>query len=234
MLALSLGVAIVVVAAVMEWRTRRMLEYERLVHDDRLREQERIAGELHDMLVQSTQGFMLTVQAAAGLVPPESPARRMLDRALQRADAVLIDARDRVQQLRSLGIDPTDFPEALERLGNSLRQADGTRFEFTVKGRPQTLRVKVANDVYRMAREILTRVFHEAKPSLVEVRVEFAPAEFRLKIRDDGRGGAVVSDCVKEHAHALGASLEVRSREGIGTEIELQLPPSLAYLGKGA
>ena len=70
------------------------------MQDDRLRERERICLELHDMLVQSTQGFMLTVQAAANQVPRESPARPMLDRALERAEAVLSEARDRVQSLR--------------------------------------------------------------------------------------------------------------------------------------
>ena len=92
-----------IVALAMQWRTRRLLAHERLLHEDRLREHERICGELHDMLVQSTQGFMLTVQAAANLVPADSSARPMLDRALERADEVLVQARDRVEQLRRHG-----------------------------------------------------------------------------------------------------------------------------------
>ena len=99
-LALSCLLATALTAAAMQWRTRRLLAHERVQHEDRLREHERLCDELHDMLVQSTQGFMLTVQAAANQVPAGSPARPMLDRALERADGVLVEARDRVQQLR--------------------------------------------------------------------------------------------------------------------------------------
>ena len=93
-----------VAVAAMRWRLRRLLAHERVLHEDRLREHERICEELHDMLVQSTQGFMLTVQAAASQVPTDSLARPMLDRALERADEVLVEARDRVGQLRRRGL----------------------------------------------------------------------------------------------------------------------------------
>jgi signal transduction histidine kinase len=100
---LSCLLAMALTAAVMQWRTRRLLALERVQHEDRLREHERLCDELHDMLVQSTQGFMLTVQAAASQVPTESSARPMLDHALERADKVLAEARERVGQLRRRG-----------------------------------------------------------------------------------------------------------------------------------
>lgn len=99
-LALCCLIAVALVGTVMWWRTRRLLANMRMQQDDVLREHERVCEELHDMLVQSTQGFMLTVQTAAHLVPADSPARPMLDRALERADEVLVGARDRVEQLR--------------------------------------------------------------------------------------------------------------------------------------
>ncbi|QJR11255.1 hypothetical protein DSM104443_02328 [Usitatibacter rugosus] len=236
---------IALVALLMRRRTHRLLQQERLLHDDRLRERERIARELHDMLVQSTQGFILTVQAAAGLVPANSPARPMLERALDTADQVLADGRDRVHQLRSLGIDPTDLPDALKRLGQALWRADGTRFDVVVEGRPRTMCVTIANDVYEIAREALSNAFRHAKPGLVEVQLAFADKMFRLRVRDDGRGfGAEAGgngdaarwglERMRERARAMGAKLDIRSHEGVGTEIELQVPARIAYLRRTA
>jgi len=236
--------AIAFVALLMRRRTHRLLQHERLLHDDRLRERERIARELHDMLVQSTQGFILNVQAAATLVPSDSPARPMLERALESADKVLADGRDRVERLRSLGIDPTDLPDALRRLGQALGRADGTRFDVVVEGRARTLCIMIANDVYEIAREALTNAFRHAKPGLVEVQLVFTDRMFRLRVRDDGSGfdadigASEDTDTrerrglvgMKERARAMGARLEIRSHEGVGTEVELQMPATLAYL----
>jgi hypothetical protein len=97
-----IGLLLIALAvAMVQWRCSRRLERKRRAQDDRLLEYERIAGGLHDMLVQSTLGFMLTVQAAASKVPRISPARLRLDRALDRAEAVLLEARDRVETLRA-------------------------------------------------------------------------------------------------------------------------------------
>lgn len=100
LLAFCCLLAMAIVAIVMQWRTGRLLARERRLCDDRVREYERVADELNDMLVQSIQGFTLTVRAAANLVHADNPARAMLDRSLERAEEVLAEARDRVEESR--------------------------------------------------------------------------------------------------------------------------------------
>ncbi len=80
---------------------------------ERIAERERIARELHDTFLQSTQGLVLRFQTAADHIAPNSPARQMMEQALDRADEVLAEGRDRVVKLRSAEIEVA-LPQALE------------------------------------------------------------------------------------------------------------------------
>ena len=94
------------------WRVVRSRRHDRERLRECLAERERIVRELHDTLLQNTQGFILTVQAAASRLPVDDPVRRTLDEALLRADALMIESRDRIQAVRPAaggtpgGVDP--------------------------------------------------------------------------------------------------------------------------------
>ena len=69
--------------------------------------------------------------------------------------------------------------------------------------------------------------------------------EFRLRIRDDGRGidPAILEtggradhwglQGMRERAHRIGGKLDLWSRPGSGTEVELTVPASTAYRSPG-
>ncbi len=63
--------------------------------DARTAERERIARELHDTLLQGFQGLMLRFQSVANVLPAGGEARAKLDAALERADATLVEGRER-------------------------------------------------------------------------------------------------------------------------------------------
>jgi signal transduction histidine kinase len=86
--ALIAGVIYLVFARRSDTFLRRHLEA-------RLDERERASRELHDMLVQGIQGLILRFQAVAERIPPREPARDMMEKALERADEVLVTTRDR-------------------------------------------------------------------------------------------------------------------------------------------
>jgi signal transduction histidine kinase len=66
----------------------------------RLAERERIARDLHDTLLQGIQGLILRFQAAADRIPPDAPARGLMEKSLDRADKLLTESRDKVKDLR--------------------------------------------------------------------------------------------------------------------------------------
>jgi signal transduction histidine kinase len=65
-------------------------------------ERERIARELHDTFLQGLYALLLRFQTIAEAVPPTVPARKMMEDALNRADAVLAHLLASVKNLISL------------------------------------------------------------------------------------------------------------------------------------
>jgi hypothetical protein len=61
----------------------------------RLEARERESRELTDTLIQGLQGLILRFQAVCERIPQREPARELMERALERADRMLVDSRDR-------------------------------------------------------------------------------------------------------------------------------------------
>ena len=89
-------------------RLRRLTHQLELTLDARVAERTRIARDLHDTLLQSSQGMLLVFESAVKLLP-ERPveARERLERALDQATEAMAEARDSVQGLRDSVTEPT-------------------------------------------------------------------------------------------------------------------------------
>lgn len=209
--------------------------------EERLAERERIARELHDTLLQSVQGLVLRFRAAVSRLPQQEPARPALEKALDRADDVLIEGRDRVKYIRSSPSGDLDLPQAIAATGEELAAEQPARFRSTVEGAPRTLHPIVREEAMFIAREALTNAFRHSGARQIEAEVSYGHSELRVRIRDDGRGIDV--DVVREggreghwgllgmreRAKKIHATLTVWSRPGAGTEIDVHLPAHIAY-----
>jgi signal transduction histidine kinase/ligand-binding sensor domain-containing protein len=209
----------------------------------RLRQEERdaIARELHDTLLQSTQGLIYTFQGLAEQVDRDSPLRAQMEGSLDRADDLLKEARDRVTRLRKPG-NEFDVEAMIRRASVELFSDTPTQFSVVRMGSPKPLRPTCAEEVYYVAREALTNVRQHAHATSVEVELEYARDRFRLGVRDDGCGmdpHAVAEESshghfgitgMRERARQLEATIAIFSRESVGTEIEMVVPASAAYL----
>lgn len=76
-------------------RVRRAAAGMRRLHEQRLAERDLLAHELHDSLVQSTQGLILRFHAAADRMARDDPARTALAQVLDSAEDVLRQQLDR-------------------------------------------------------------------------------------------------------------------------------------------
>src|SRR5580704_10781578 len=88
-------------------------------------------------------------------------------------------------------------------------------------------RVEVA--AYYVISEALTNAVKHAHASVVNVEVETVEGALRLRVRDDGVGGAdpvrgsgLVG--LKDRVEALGGTLAVQSPAGAGTTLRVELP----------
>ena len=214
--------------------------------EERVRERTRIARELHDTLLQSFHGVLFKFQAASNLFSKRpDDAKRILDRAIDEADKALTEGRDAIQGLRSSSVETNDLDAAIRTLGAELAADQSNHssavFQVAVVGTPQELSPRLRDEVYSIAAEGLRNAFRHAEARQIEVEIRYGEPQFRLRVRDDGRGidPKVLAEGeraghwglygMRERAKLVGSNLSVRSELGSGTEIELSTPASAAY-----
>jgi signal transduction histidine kinase/streptogramin lyase len=221
----------------MRLRSRRLTQLVRARLQERHAERERIARELHDTLLQGTQGLILRLHAVSRSVHATPVVREALEAAMQQAESALAEGRERVNLLRDGSSGYQDIGAALVQVyGERAADASSPSLRLNVEGTPKPLRHDAAEEVYLIGREALLNALQHAAAGAVDVRLVYARRGLRLHIRDDGHGlppilpeGRWGLVGMRERAERLGARLHLWSRPSIGTEIELFLPGDRIY-----
>jgi signal transduction histidine kinase/ligand-binding sensor domain-containing protein len=214
--------------------------------EERLGERTRIARELHDTLLQSCQGVLLKFSAVRFLLPHGADeAQKALEKALDQAEQAIADGRDAVQGLRSSTIPASDLARVISALGKELADNQSGQnppaLSVDVEGVPQSLAPLLQDEVHRIAVETLRNAYRHAGASRIEVEIRYGKRQFRLRVRDNGKGiDQNVADAggrerhfgltgMRERAEIVGGNLAIWSELDSGTEIELTIPASVAY-----
>ena len=220
-------------------------DYQRRL-DERVNERTRIARELHDTLLQSFHGLLLPLQTASYLLPARpAEAKEKLDGAITAAARAVTEGRDAVQGLRASTLERNDLAKAIRTLGDERAEhasdQSASDFRVLVEGEPRDLHPIVRDEIYKIAAEALRNAFRHAQAARVEVEIRYDDEQFRLRVRDDGKGidPAVLAGRgidghyglrgMQERGALIGGKLAVWSEAGAGTEIELRLPASIVY-----
>src|SRR5262249_48425994 len=238
----SVAALLAVAAALYRLRLRQVTRQMRLRLDARHEERERIARDLHDTLLQSVQGLVLKFDAVARKLPPDEAARQAIEETLDRADQVLAEARDRIRTLRA-DESVVDLPAAFQRVAEEASRDGAPAFTSVVEGRTRELDPLVRAEAYSIGREALINAITHSGGRHVEMEITYDHRQFRLRGRDDGRGidpevlgkggrsGHWGLQGMRERAQRIGAHLDLWSRPGAGTEVELTIPAATAYPG---
>ncbi|MGA7514128.1 MAG: PAS domain S-box protein [Candidatus Sulfotelmatobacter sp.] len=214
--------------------------------ETRVNERTRIARELHDTLLQSFHGLLLRFQTVYSLLPSRpDEAREKLEKAINAASQAIIEGRDAVQALRSSTAEINDLAATIKTFGEELTARESSSippaFRVEVEGKPRNLHPARQEEVHRIAAEALGNAFRHAQARKIEVEIRYEEQQFRLRIRDDGKGidpevlsagrreGHFGLHGMKERAEIADGKLEIWSRDGSGTEIELTIPATSAY-----
>jgi len=230
--------------AAYQLRVRQLRHQFEMTLDARVGERTRIARELHDTLLQSFHGLLLRFQTVSQLLPERSEAKEKLDSAIEQAAEAITEGRDAVQGLRDSTVQGNDLALAISTLGEELA-ADSTNhrpaFRVAVEGESRNLHPILRDETYKIAAEALRNAFRHAQAQQIEVEIRYDNEQFRLRVRDDGKGinPAVLSrerseghyglPGMRERATIMGGKLVVWSEVDAGTEVELRVPASKAY-----
>lgn len=205
----------------------------------RLLERERIARDLHDTFLQGVQGLMLRFQFATERIPNGEPARVLMEDALDRADRVLADGRDKVSELRATV--SLNLPEALAMLGNELSRDYAVGFRAHVEGDIRALDPLVQEEAYRIGAEALTNAFRHAGATRISATTVFGRRQLEVRVSDDGSGfdpsnvrkGRWGLKGMRERAGKIRGKIHLSSKPGAGTTVDLHVPARVAYRKAG-
>ena len=115
-------------------------------------------------------------------------------------------------------------------------------YKVSVQGVRRDLHPIVREEGFLISREALSNAFRHAAANNIEAEVTYDDSALHVRMRDDGQGiSSAVLDVggrpghfgligMRERAKKLGAQLDVWSRPGAGTEIDLCVPADVAYV----
>ncbi len=200
-----------------------------------LDERHRIARELHDTLEQDLMGVtMLLEDADARLNGASSSAHERLGIARRLLRRSREESRSTIRDLRSVTLEQLGLPTALQETLQPIATAAGLGFEFILSGEVRKLSALAETSLLRIAHEGVSNAVKHACATHICVRLEFAAAEIRLEISDDGQGLAPgdIDQCaghfgllgIRERANKLGGSMLMTNRPGGGAALRVVIP----------
>lgn len=209
---------------------RRRLERETL--DISAREQQRIAGELHDALQQQLIGTaMHAMHLAKGLAERHDAQSR-------EANELYELMKENVKSLRTVvqGVAPVQQSEhglmvALENLSVKLRELYGVDSTFIYESPVFVSDFELAAQLYYIAQEAATNAAKHASAEHIDVSLAYTDTHgyVALSVRDDGSGfdtetpgglgGGLGLRLMAYRARLVDAKLEVTSELGQGTTV---------------
>jgi signal transduction histidine kinase len=184
-----------------------------------------IERDLHDGIQQRLVSLQLELRGAQAAVPPELGE---LDRELSDVGEGLASALEELQEI-SRGIHPAILSKGgLEPALNALRSRSSVPVELDMHpGQRLPEHVEVA--AYYVVSEALTNAAKHARASVVNIELSSDDRILRLVIRDDGIGGADLSQGsglvgLSDRIDALGGRVHVTSPVGTGTTLMIEVP----------
>jgi signal transduction histidine kinase len=235
-------VVTVTAAGLLYWvyllRIRQILSRLRERSEDRSRERERIARDIHDTLLQSVQGLILRFHAAVGRMQ-EPALKQSLSHALDRAEAVVVEGRDRLQGLRRAS--GSDLEQEIRQLIAEHPFASTTRVEVTNACQRRRLRPHVFDEVLCITGEALFNAARHSQATEVAVHIDYGAHCLTVQVHDNGIGmreKTAAFDAMQDHFGLLGmkeraarvsARLEINGEARPGTQVSLRIPARIAY-----
>jgi signal transduction histidine kinase len=224
-------------------RVRRLHHEFEMTLDARVGERTRIARDLHDTLLQSFHGILLHLQILSNELPGDT-AKAILQNIIDQAEHAIVEGRDAVKGLRTSIEERNNLALAIRTLGEELAASNSRRPDFSVQveGAPRNLHPIARDEVYRIAGEAMRNAFRHANAQRIEVEIHYDEGDFRVRVRDNGKGidrkligedgheGHFGLRGMRERAKLLGGKLTVWSELDSGTEVELSLSAAHAYL----
>jgi PAS domain S-box-containing protein len=190
-------------------------------------ERSRLARELHDAVSQTLFSASIIAESLPRLWERDpGKVRRGLKQLHQLTRGALAEMRTLLLELRPRALVDAELGDLLQQVTEAFAARTPVEVSLTVEGQ-HSLPSEVQTALYRITQEALNNVTKHARATQVNVSLRRQPEGVELCIRDDGCGfdparvqpGHLGLDILRERTEAIGATLQVTSQVGHGTEI---------------
>lgn len=196
-------------------------------------ERRRIAGELHDSLGQNL--LLMKNRAQMGLAAGAgvTEIREQLEGIREVATQAIAEVRQISRDLHPYQLDHLGLTRALESLIAGVAQSTTLTIERKLEDVDEVFSQDAATNIYRVVQEGLNNILKHARATRVRIELERDVRQVRLWLQDDGCGFELVGERapgglglknIAERVRILGGTLQLRSRPGAGTTMEVFLP----------
>ena len=200
------------------------------------RERSRIAVELHDAVGQRlAQSEMML--GALTKIPISAECIGRIDEIRGILDTVIDQVRSLTFRISPPVLHLVGFEAAVESLCEKFQEDFGIRITFMSDGEPRLIGEDLRGGLYRMAQELLFNAVKHARANTVAVSVQSVENGVEIRVEDDGCGFdasqlfqsrdkrvCIGLFSIKERIEYLGGSMEIDSKPGHGTRVNLIVP----------
>jgi len=204
-------------------------------------ERRRLAGDLHDGLLQSLLSLNIQLDVLRHRVEETDKYLETelagLQRVVQHEEREL---RHTVTDLRPLRIESADLPDMMLGLAQRFRQETGIALDVFIEDQDLRIPTRVCREIFQIYKESLQNIKKHARAGHVVVKLDHDETRALLVIDDNGEGfdfsGKYTGDeldnlrlgpiSIKERARHVGGSLTLESNPGCGARLTIEIPLS--------
>jgi len=231
---------ILVLAGLYQLRLRQAAARLNAAFNERMSERNRLAGELHDTILQTVQATKMIADNAR-LNHPEDlrHLREAIDSIANWLFQATTEARAALNAIRTSASPQDDLAEAFRQAAEASRGTSRMQFTLSVQGVAPPLNPIVRDEVYRVGCEAIRNAYLHSEASELAVFLSYTP-HLTLRVQDNGKGidpnfaangkpGHFGLRGMRERVERIHGTLRVMSRANSSTEIELVVPKKVIF-----
>jgi signal transduction histidine kinase/ligand-binding sensor domain-containing protein len=193
----------------------------------------RIAGELHDGVLQKLTSLALQLGTATLALPTDSEPKAEVSEVEKKLIQVGAEIRQLSHELHPAVLQETGLPAALSSYCEEFSNTRGIPVSYHGDESVEDLSPGAALCIYRIAQEALGNVAKHAQANQIEVRLTRSDNRVCLVVSDDGVGfnpdgsgksGGLGLINMRERVRQLDGTFEFHSEPGRGTAVKAQVP----------
>jgi signal transduction histidine kinase len=214
----------------------RLEEYARRSEESaKIKERNRLAREIHDIVGHSLMGIDIGLKACLEIFTRDpGRVRSQLEKISTLARSGVEDIRRSVHQLKVDQDEGKNFIGSLEALVIGIRECTGSDINLITSGAPYPLAPLVEEALYRAAQEGLTNAIRHGEASQIALEIHFQEKSVKLVVQDNGKGCPVIAEGfglqhMRERSESLeGSALFTNLQNGFLVTISIPSEPRMS------